>query len=41
MNNCKKDHDNGCNTNQGINNAMLIIVLFILLAIIFSGYFAY
>lgn len=37
MNCCKKNQDNCCNS-QGINSALIIIVLFILLAIIFAGF---
>ncbi len=37
MNCCKKNPEN-CNNNQGINSALIIIVLFILLAIIFAGF---
>lgn len=40
MNCCKKNHDD-CHNNQGINSAFIILILFILLAIIFSGLFAY
>lgn len=47
MNSCKKDPEkccnnncNKCNNNLGMNSAFIVIILFILLAIIFSG-FAY
>lgn len=37
MNCCKKNQENGC-CNQGISSALIVIVLFILLAIIFAGF---
>lgn len=41
MNSCCKPQGNSCNNNQGINSAFIVIILFILLAIIFSGFYAF